>query len=631
MYILEIIPLQKGIPRDTLSYFSMREIPLGALVEIPFRSNTITGIVINSLSARDAKANLRASSFSLKPIGSILHNQSFPATLLRGLQEISENTLIPIGTLISTFFSENLLEYYLSWKPPELSSDIRIIELPEKKRFDYYITLAKESLAKSHSIVFVAPTTIQVEKIAAACAQQFDTADIIYLSGSIKPEKRASIYEELKTSSNPKIICVTPGFFVLPMNTIKTCIIDSYHSDYYIQNFGQRLDYRYIITKLAKTFGYNQYYADNIHAPEFSELTETRKAYLDRGTVKTDSPVPISLVQKEAKNEPLYVSPLFASQTISLIRKKLADNVPIFIFSGRKSIATATVCNDCNYTVTCPNCTSVMHLIKKNPLSESDNPTQAGRMFVCNRCETEIPPMNRCPHCLGWNLIPLGITIESIYDELHKIFPDATILKSTQDITKTESACKKLVAIWNKGGGILIGTQKIIPYIDQVAISIIASYDQCVSVPDYRTIFQTTYLFQAIYEKTTERMIIQSRDAMQEFLIDYAQQNMDKIMKNEEVLRAEYHFPPNYILITIVMSDIARRDHMRAKDFIKRPFAPFEHSIQSQFFEQSQTYEITGRIHIQKQAWIDKNREIQQLVNFMQTMRSDADIQIFGI
>jgi primosomal protein N' len=126
-------------------------------------------------------------------------------------------------------------------------------------------------------------------------------------------------------------------------------------------------------------------------------------------------------------------------------------------------------------------------------------------------------------------------------------------------------------------------------------------------------------------------MIIQSRDATQEFLIDYAQQNMDKIIKNEEMLRTEYHFPPNYILITVVISDIARRDHMRAKDFIKRPFAPFEHSIQSQFFEQSQTYEITGRIHIEKQVWVDKNREIQQLINFMQTMRSDADIQIFGI
>jgi primosomal protein N' len=631
MYILEIIPLQKGIPRDTLSYFSMREIPLGAIVEIPFRSNTITGIVINSLSARDIKTNLRSSSFSLKPVGSIIHDQSFPAPILRGLQEISENTLVPMGTLVSTFFPDNVLEHYLEWKPMESISDIRIIELPEKKRFDYYVVLAKESLAKSHSIIFVAPTTIQIEKIVAACADHFEKTDIVYLSGSIKPEKREAIYEQLKTTREPKIICVTPGFFILPTDMVRSCVIDSYHSNYYVQDFGQRFDYRFIITKLAKIFGYSQYYADSIHSPEFSELIETRKAYLDRGTVRADSQVPISVVQKETKNEPLYISPFFASRTISLIKKKLADNVPIFIFAGRKSIATATVCNDCNYTVTCPNCTAVMHLVKKNPLSESDNPTQAGRMFVCNRCETEIPPMNRCPHCLGWNLIPLGVTIESIHDELQKIFPDANLFKSTQDITKTESACKKLVTTWNKNGGILIGTQKIIPYIDQVPISIVASYDQCISVPDYRTMFQAVYLFQAIYEKTAERMIIQSRDAMQEFLIDYAQQNIDKIIKNEEALRTEYHFPPSYILITVTMSDIARRDHMRAKDFLKRPFAPFEHSIQSQFFEQSQMYEITGKIHIKKQTWIDKGSEIKHLIQFMQTMRSDADIQILGI
>ena len=72
MHILEVIPLQKGIPRDSLSYFSLKEIPLGALVEIPLHSKTISGIVIGKTDARDMKASIRSGTFSLKPVGAII-------------------------------------------------------------------------------------------------------------------------------------------------------------------------------------------------------------------------------------------------------------------------------------------------------------------------------------------------------------------------------------------------------------------------------------------------------------------------------------------------------------------------------------------------------------------------------
>ncbi len=629
MFILEIIPLQRGIPRDSLSYFSMREIPLGSLVEIPFRSKTIQGIVIHSSDARDMKSNLRSSSFSLKPVGNIVSQNGFPFQLLRALRAISDDTLIPIGTLITNFFPDSLFEYFTQWIPiQERKIDNRIIELSEQQRLDHYVMIARETLLKNHSIIFVAPTLAEVTKLTKKFKESFNSKEnpvrIIELTGAVKPEIREKFYIECETNSEPTIICVTPQFFVVPMKNISCCVIESFHSPYYIQDFNQYYDYRFIIIKLAKIFGYQQYFGDAIHSPEFSYFIDQRKAYLDRETKKPDT-ARIAIIQKEAFNEPLYESGIFAASVIALIREKLAANVPIFIFAGRKSIATATVCRDCNYTVTCPNCSGVMNLIKKNPLSDTD------RMFICNRCDTEVQPMNRCPHCLGWNLIPLGVTIESVQNELQRLFPEATLYKSSQDLTKTESKSKKLIATWNETGGILIGTQKIIPYLHDVPISIIASYEQCMSIPDYKTISHTLWLFQNILEKTTEHFVIQTRDKTEEFLQLYKKQDIKTLVSIDENLRQTYHYPPNYTYIVIEISDITRRDHVRAKDFLKRPLQEFEHTVQSQFFETSQTYQIITKIHIPQKQWSENGPEILQLRGFLQSMKSHTHVEISGI
>lgn len=625
MYILEIIPLQKGIPRDTLSYFSMREIPLGALVEIPFRSKTIQGIVIHSHAARDMKANLRSNSFSLKPVGAIVDGNGFPFQLLKGLREISDDTLLPVGTLIASFFEDSLFDYFTKWTPmQDRKTEIRIVELSEKQRFDHYVMLARESLAKDQSILFVAPTVAQIDRLTEKFKGSFEKTQIIELTGAIKPANREKIYTELSQDTAAKIVCVTPQFFVVPLKNITCCVLESFHSPYYVQDFNQFYDYRFIIIKLARIFGYLQYFADSIHSPEFSYFIDERKAYLDRETKKT-AHAPIAIIQKETFNEPYYTSAIFASDVVALIKEKLVKKIPIFIFTARKSIATATVCRDCNYTVTCPNCTAVMHLIKKNPLSDSD------RMFVCNRCDTEVPPMNRCPHCLGWNLIPLGVTVESVSDELQRLFPDALLYKSTQTLTSTESKCKKLVHNWQETGGILIGTQKILPHLNESPISIIASYEQCMSIPDYKTISQTLWLFQNLLEKTTEHFVIQTRDKTEEFLQLYKKQDLTTLINIDQSLRKEYHFPPDYVFTTIEISEIARRDHLRAKEYLKKPLDEFEHTIQSQFFENSQTYQITAKIHIPQKQWAENGPEILKLRSLLRSLKSHTHIEISGL
>ena len=260
MYILEVIPLQKGIPRDTLSYYSMREIPLGSLVEIPLQSRTIQGIVIGVREARDMRASIRSGTFALKPVGSVIQEKGFPSKILQALWEISRDTLIPVGTLITQFFPEPVFDYFQNWnhivrEKPEL----RLIELPTPERFDYYKILVREAFAKKMSIQFIAPTVVENVLLVNFLSGIVGKEHIVEISGSMTPLKREKAYKQLIEHDHPVVICTTPQFFIIPRSDIGSCILESSGSTHYTQNFKAMIDFRPIILRIAETLRINRY------------------------------------------------------------------------------------------------------------------------------------------------------------------------------------------------------------------------------------------------------------------------------------------------------------------------------------------------------------------------------------
>jgi primosomal protein N' len=624
MYILEVIPIQKGIPRDTLSYYSTREIPLGALVEIPLHSKTISGIVISRNKARDLKANIRSGSFSLKPIGSVLEEKGFPSKILMTLQELAVDTLIPLGTLITTLFPEHIFFYFQQWKALTRENiETRIVTLPTVDRWDYYKTLIRESCSKKHSIQFITATTAENDALSKFLINAFDKEAVVTLSGSVSPAKREQAYKKIRESQDPLIICTTPQFFVVPSDTLGSCVIESSCSPYYVQDFTMHVDYRLIMIKLMHLFGYQAYLADSVSSPEQEDLIKNRQAYTERTTTKSASPASIQIIEREALNSPYYVSPIFAATTISAIQKYSDAKKPIFIFSARKGIASVTTCRDCGYTVHCPNCNNVMQLVKKNPLAETD------RVFHCHRCNTEIPTMNRCPNCLGWNLTPLGITTESTAEELNKFFPDTDVFQSESTTTKTDAAVKKIINAWTERKGILIGTQKVLPFIPDTALVIIASFEHCISIPRFQTEMETLWLFQKLYEKTTEHFLIQTKDTDNLLLNSFKKQSLSSFIAEDAHLRKLYSYPPFATLVTVTLAHIKRKDHQHAKEFLRKGLQAFEHTIQSQFFEHSQEYSVIGKAHIPADVWHRYGSiERQSLAGFLASIRDHADISI---
>ena len=71
MNIVTVIPLARGIPTENLTYFTLKEIPLGSLVSVPLRKKFIDAIVINIESASNQKGSIKTSDFKLKKLENI--------------------------------------------------------------------------------------------------------------------------------------------------------------------------------------------------------------------------------------------------------------------------------------------------------------------------------------------------------------------------------------------------------------------------------------------------------------------------------------------------------------------------------------------------------------------------------
>ncbi len=66
MYVLQVVPLSPTAPVSSLTYRSTVAFPRGALVSVPLRKSTVIGVVLESLSVREAKSLIKQATFELK-------------------------------------------------------------------------------------------------------------------------------------------------------------------------------------------------------------------------------------------------------------------------------------------------------------------------------------------------------------------------------------------------------------------------------------------------------------------------------------------------------------------------------------------------------------------------------------
>src|SRR5690606_32242211 len=75
MFVLEIVPISRGIRTNTLSYYSRHKPAVGSLVTVPVRKKRVYGLVSSVYDLRELKSEVRKSNFQLRRVEALNERQ----------------------------------------------------------------------------------------------------------------------------------------------------------------------------------------------------------------------------------------------------------------------------------------------------------------------------------------------------------------------------------------------------------------------------------------------------------------------------------------------------------------------------------------------------------------------------
>lgn len=539
MYILSIIPISRGIPFNTLSYYSTEHVPIGSIVEIPLGKNLIKGLVCESNSLIEAKINVKQATFSLKKIKRVLNKSSHYVSLVEGLREASVKTLTPIGSLASVIINEI---YFDIFNKTEIEED-QTLQKENKQpisvygeidnRIDEYKRIIRTSFAEKKSIVFVAPSIRSLEYWYKTL-QKGITSHSLLLHSKITKRDQKKIINTIVNSDRPLFICATPSFATVPREDIAILIIEDESSNLYKTNDRYESDMRIVLESIAFSKAIQVVYGDIL--PRFETLYETQNTHL----AKTFIPEKLSIVPIENYRT------ILPTETIELIRYCQKNKKSLLIYTNRKGLAPLSRCTDCGTTVDCPTCGLPIVLRYKIVGGERK------RFYICNYCADTLPTEHLCSYCGSWNISPVSIGTESIYEAVSGITDPENICIIDDDLSPDSKDAENVInKIHKQKWFVAIGTQKILPYIKQIDFIVIPFFDRLLSVPSPVVVEEVLRLIMVCNEKSKDTLIVCTRKP--DFIItkQLATKKIQEIIGSDLEAREILHYPPFGTLIKL--------------------------------------------------------------------------------
>lgn len=607
MYIVTVIPIQKGFQRENLTYFSPTEIPLGSIVSIPLRSKTADAIVIDVENARDLKYDLKKADFQLKKILSVKGSSPFSRAFFIACEKMKDYTVSNTGVLIKTLLPAVFLENVKDLKKiknneeeekiENVKQDKLIFQALTPDRMSWYRTLIREAFAKKQSVFICVPTRFDIEQFKNELTKGISQY-VFSFHGDLGKKSLINTYNSCINEPHPILIIGTGMFLSVPRHDIKTIIIEHENSDAYKQFNRPFIDIRTFaeilssVEKVKLIFGDTLLRPDTLHRHEIGELGEVASPLFRLPQAERQMVIDMK-EQVDDKGSKTFT--VLSDTTKKMISYALEHNESVLLFTIRKGLAGVTVCHDCGHTLLCPTCSTPVVLYG----SKQRNATKivSSRIFMCNKCGYKDTTEVRCGECQSWNLTPLGIGTDRVYEEVRELYPNTKIIQMDKETVPTDKDAKiAMVEFYKNPGSILIGTEMVFSYINtEVTHSAIISLDGLLSIPSFNITQKILHIVEKLHEITKRNLIIQTRIPENPILEHILNGNVLPLYREDLKERKQFGYPPFKRLIKITFTGSAP-DTEKARSFIDRYLGGYEPQIFSAFVGKVKGQYVTNTV-----------------------------------
>ncbi|MDO8482660.1 MAG: hypothetical protein Q7S86_02480 [bacterium] len=605
MFLIEVIPISRGIGKDTLSYFSAGAISEGSLVEVPLRKRTVSALVISCRDAREAKSEIRTSDFVMKKVTEFKSERFLSEEFMNAARVTAKFFATSIGSVLNLLVPKTILDGQALFRPSNAASNVAAsfdrlaLQADESERFANYRSLVREEFARKRSVFLCVPTAEDVKRLTAELSKGIEEYTYA-LYASLPKKKMRAAWKAAAENEHPVLIVATGLFLSLCRFDVGVIVLESESSRSYKLGFRPYLDVRTFAEFFAKEIGAKLIIGDSfLRTESIFRFKQGEFAEFSPLKFRSLSPVEGLIVDMSGyKKSAGGKFEAIGAELSSLIVKSAASSQHLFLLAVRRGLASQSVCGDCGEVALCSRCHSPIALHVARERGENN-------FFLCHRCGEKRSAEERCVKCQSWKIWPLGIGIELVEQELTRKFPALKIFRIDKDKTPTaKKAAAVLAGFYASPGSVLLGTEMALAYIDRkIDNTAVVSLDSLFSLPDFRIHERILHLLLKVRSFTSSSFIVQTRVPSEKVLDYVLKGNLIDFYRDEIAARELFRYPPFTTLIKISLGG-TRAAVTREMEKLGTLFASFPIEIFPAFVSESRgAFTMHALLRLNRGLW----------------------------
>lgn len=415
-----------------------------------------------------------------------------------------------------------------------------------------YLNLIKSAVQEGKTAIMLVPEISLTPQMLSQLRARFGDAAAILHSGLSEGE-RFDEWWRLRSGQARIAIGARSAIFA-PVENIGIIIIDEEHDGSYSSDTSPRYDTVEIAAFRRDHNNCKLVLGSATPSIESYVKTESGEYNLvkmpDRINKKPLPEIKIADMRKEVRRG--NSSPFSA-----VLRDELAECLQngnqAIIFLNRRGYSQMVVCQNCGYVAKCDACdVSLTYHLDVN-------------LLKCHYCNATYKMPSACPECGSPHIRYGGTGTERIVQELHKLFPDARILRMDNDTTRNKDGHFKILQEFSSHkADILVGTQMIAKGHDFPAVTLVGILDADMSLyfSDYRSRERTFQLLTQVAGRSGRAdkkgtVVLQTynpENAVLQYAVRY---DYEGFISSEIRLRRATGFPPftDILRVMIVSAD----------------------------------------------------------------------------
>lgn len=586
MYVIDVIPLSRTAP-GVLSYRSKQDLPVGTVVSITVRRTGTQGIVVGSLPVTAAKEMLKHARFLLSrsvpsPSGML------PDAIMRAAERTALQHATTPGAVLAALFNEHIragIELPVEHLAIGIGYSQRRCELPLRERAEQYRKEIRECLVRKKTALLITPTLPELS----FWKDELAEFKPLILSGAVIGPRRAKALNQAATHAG--LIIATPSFAWTPIEKLGIAILDRVSAGTYVLPKRPYLSIPYAFDALAQELRAPLIIGDFPLPLEYRAVDTALSAKRVAPVTVLDARRP----KDEVDPKPWSAVP---DTVLERIRAEIGNGGRVIVLAARTGYAPAVVCRDCGQAQT-------------DERGQAYSFSVAGGERVFRTSDgTVVDAKRSCQRCESWNLLPLGIGIERIEEEMRAALPDANIVMIPPDVLTSARKARAAVQEARRSGTILIGTEAALPWLyagqqedAKLPLGIIASADSLLSQPFWRARERFVRLSYFLNGLCREVVLI-TRHPDDSAVDAASHQDSPLFWQEESTLRKALTYPPFGTIITLAIEGSQTRSSFAVKE-IQEKVAAFSPTQLPGRPLQGSVWRTTLVIHLAAEAWPD--------------------------